>query len=54
MPHYAVSDLGLHCLPMSLLWDARHGLNCLQSEKYEKNINVLLFDHLLTKLSAVR
>ena len=22
-PCYAVSDLGLHCLPMSLLWDAR-------------------------------
>ena len=24
MPHSAASDLGLHCLPMSLLWDARH------------------------------
>ena len=24
MPHFAASDLGLHCLPMSLLWDARH------------------------------
>ena len=23
-PHFAASDLGLHCLPMSLLWDARH------------------------------
>ena len=23
MPHNAVSDLGLHYLPMSLLWDAR-------------------------------
>ena len=23
MPHSAVSDLGLHCLPMSLLWNAR-------------------------------
>ena len=23
MPHSAASDLGLHCLPMSLLWDAR-------------------------------
>ena len=23
MPHSTVSDLGLHCLPMSLLWDAR-------------------------------
>ena len=20
MPHYVASDLGLHCLPMSLLW----------------------------------
>ena len=24
MPHSAASDLGLHCLPMSLLWDIRH------------------------------
>ena len=23
-PRYAASDLGLHCLPMLLLWDARH------------------------------
>ena len=23
-PHSAASDLGLHCLPVSLLWDARH------------------------------
>ena len=23
-PHSAASDLGLHCLPMSHLWDARH------------------------------
>ena len=23
-PHSAASDLGLHCLPMSPLWDARH------------------------------
>ena len=23
MPHSAASDLGLHCLPMSLLWDTR-------------------------------
>ena len=23
VPHYAASDLGLHCLPVSLLWDAR-------------------------------
>ena len=23
-PRFAASDLGLHCLPMSLLWDARH------------------------------
>ena len=21
-PHYAASDLGIHCLPKSLLWDA--------------------------------
>ena len=24
MPHSVASDLGLHCLPMSLLWDTRH------------------------------
>ena len=24
MPHSAASDQGLHCLPMSLVWDARH------------------------------
>ena len=24
MPHSAASDLGLHCLPMSLLWDTRY------------------------------
>ena len=23
MPHSVASDLGLHCLPMFLLWDAR-------------------------------
>ena len=23
-PHSATSDLGLHCLPMSIFWDARH------------------------------
>ena len=25
-PHSAASELGLHCLPMSHLWDARHKL----------------------------
>ena len=24
IPQYAASDLGVHCLPMSILWDARH------------------------------
>ena len=23
-PHSAASDLGLHCLPMSVLWNAMH------------------------------
>ena len=23
-PHSAASDLGLHCVPVFLLWDARH------------------------------
>ena len=26
MQHSAASGLGLHCLPMSLLWEARHKL----------------------------
>ena len=26
MPHSAASDLGLHCLPMSFLWDVRVGV----------------------------
>ena len=24
MPHYAASDLSLHCWPLSLLWNAQH------------------------------
>ena len=28
-PHSAASDLGLHCLPMSLLWDAREAFKWL-------------------------
>ena len=24
MPHFVASNLGLHCLPVSLLWDAMH------------------------------
>ena len=27
MSHSAAFDLGLHCLPVSLLWDARHNQN---------------------------
>ena len=32
-PQYAASDQGLHCLLMSLLWDARHKLVNTQSQK---------------------
>ena len=28
-PHSVASDLGLHCLPMSLLWDVRY--NCVNA-----------------------
>ena len=31
-PRSAASDLGLHCLPMSLLWDAR--LKCVKEQLY--------------------
>ena len=33
-PRSAASDLGLHCLPMSVLWDARH--------KWVKNMEELI------------
>ena len=35
-PRSAASDLGLYCLPMSLLWDARH--------KWVNYICILSFD----------
>ena len=31
MPHSVASDLGLYCLPMTLLWDARHKWVNIQS-----------------------
>ena len=34
MPHSAASDLGLHCLPMSFLWDTRHKWGNFVSEPY--------------------
>ena len=33
MPHFAASDLGLHCLPITLLWVSR-----LQWVKGSKNV----------------
>ena len=42
LPRSAVSDLGLHCLPRSLLWDARHKwVNDFPIERTE--------NHLVTK-----
>ena len=38
MPHYAVFDLGLHCLPMSLLGDARHKWANTEYRIMRKNI----------------
>ena len=38
MPRYAASDLGLNCLPMSLLWVARH-----KSVLYKEMHNVQIF-----------
>ena len=32
-PRYSASDLGLHCLPMSLLWEASHKLPSIVSCK---------------------
>ena len=32
--HSVASDLGLHCLPMSLLWDARHKWVKVKSLKF--------------------
>ena len=36
MPHFAASDLGLHCLPRSQLWDARHKLVNMTHRKNPK------------------
>ena len=34
MPHSMASDLGLHCLPMSLFWDTRHKwVKCYRGEE---------------------
>ena len=46
MPHSAASDLGLHCLQMSLLWDLRlkqvfHSR--FYNDKNNKIINVFYF-----------
>ena len=39
MPGSAVSDLSLHCLPMSLLW--RLGINGLKKQQQKMNILLL-------------
>ena len=38
-PRSAASDLGLHCLPLSLLWDARL--------KWVKEMTRVSYDHLI-------
>ena len=49
-PRYAASDLGIHCLPMSLLWDAR-----LKWVKFEgwSYITFCLFDLGFTALPRI-
>ena len=44
-PRSAASDLGLHCLPMSLLWDARHKnvLSCKQNTGFLKKLTLSTF-----------
>ena len=46
-PHSGVSDLGLHCLPMSLLWDSMHKWVKVPSKlckrRHSKNIYFLFF-----------
>ena len=61
MPRSAASDLGLHCLLMSLLWDARHKWveitdidRCNRGEiRCSRGVNVCLFTTLIY-LSLVR
>ena len=54
MPHYVASDLDLHCLPMSHLWDARlkwvkysdtNSLSTVLDKPFLKKKNSFLFFH---------
>ena len=40
MPHFAASDLGLHCLPMSHKKEARHIWIKLQLEKLKSELEI--------------
>ena len=46
------SDLGLHCLPMSLLWDARHNYKILSGSNSFYSRPVFLFVLLLEDCSS--
>ena len=45
MPHHVASDLGLHCLPMFLLWDL--GINGLMPHLYVDLISQIRYIELL-------
>ena len=46
-PHFAASDLGLHCLPMPLLWDAGHKwVNRVRKKKYFRSISYCLQNYI--------
>ena len=54
MPHSAASDLGLYCLPMSLLWDARHNGLILSGKIVEDKLVFLKFQEEYDVASTVK
>ena len=47
-PRSAASDLGLHCLPMSLLWDAR--LKWVKKKTEKQSLEFIITSFIYTKL----
>ena len=51
MPHYVASDLGLNCLPMTLLWDSyrRRNKKNIPKKSYQM-LNAYFFSNKITAL----
>ena len=51
-PQFAVSNLGLHCLPMSLLWDTRRKL--VKTVQRVSRLSILAPKYQQTIMSKIR